>query len=417
MNIGIIGAGAAGLVSAWLLQQRHRVTVFESQNRLGGHAHTVDVNIDGATVPIDAGFDFFTPKLWPTFFRLLKILGVPLHRYPGTTVLHTKDRRSVYLMPAVRDGGVCWPVLKPDSLSQLLQFQHALRCAVPLIESGDTSITIERFTEDLKLSRHFKDEFFYPLLFAIWCAGEDDFRSFAAYNALKYYVRCEAGKFSQFYFTEVVGGTRVYIDALARMLTKVKIRMSTHIQRISTAGKRFRVEADGGHADEFDHLVIATNARQAVHLVSELESAESLRRELDKFEYFKGTIAVHGDRRLMPASEKHWSVFNIQNDEGRSALTVWKKWKSKTPLFKSWVNYEPRLPEPLYALETYEHPKVTPRYFEAQRSLARLQGQRNLWLAGLYTHDIDSHESAVLSAVKLAQQLDPQSANLKLLMP
>jgi predicted NAD/FAD-binding protein len=417
MNIGIIGAGAAGLVSAWLLQERHRVTIFESQNRLGGHAHTVDVAIDGTTVPIDAGVDFFTPKLWPTFFRLLTILGVPLHRYPGTTVLHSKDRRKVYLMPAVRDGGVCWPVFKPRSLSHLLQFKHALRTAVPLVESADTSITIERFTESLKVSRRFKDEFFYPILFAIWCAGEDDFKNFSAYNGLKYYVRCEVGRFSEFYFTEVVGGTRVYIEALARVLTKARIRLSTQIQRISTVGKRFRVEAAGCDAEEFDHLVVATNARDAGRLVAELESAETLRRELDKFQYFKGTIAVHGDRRLMPASEKHWSVFNIRSDQGRSALTVWKKWKSKTPLFKSWVNYEKELPEPLYALETYEHPKVTPEYFEAQRSLARLQGQRNLWIAGLYTHDIDSHESAVLSAVKIARQLDPQSANLQLLMP
>jgi predicted NAD/FAD-binding protein len=417
MNIGIIGGGAAGLVSAWLLQEHHRVTIFESQNRLGGHAHTIDVDIDGTTVPIDAGVDFFTQALWPTFYRLLTVLGVPLHRYPGTTALHTKDRRRVYLMPAIRDGGVCWSALKPRTVSHMVQFQRALRLAEPLVKSADTSVTIERFTESLRLSRGFKDDFFYPILFAIWCAGIDEFKTFAAYNALKYYVRCEVGKFSKVYFTEVVGGTRVYIDALTRTLTKTGINVGFDVRRMTRSGNRFRVESAGGNLHEFDHVIIATNAPQALGLVAQLECTESLRRELRKFEYFKGTIAVHGDRRLMPAREAHWSVFNIRHDAEHSALTVWKKWKSKSPLFKSWVNYEPNLPEPLYGLATYDHPKVTPSYFEAQRAIARMQGEGNLWLAGLYTHDIDSHESAIVSAVKVAQRLAPHSSNLKQLLP
>ncbi|MCI0389640.1 MAG: FAD-dependent oxidoreductase [Acidobacteria bacterium] len=59
MDIGIIGAGAAGLAAAWLLNDNHNVTLFEKQNRLGGHAHTVDFEIDGEMIAIDAGFDFF----------------------------------------------------------------------------------------------------------------------------------------------------------------------------------------------------------------------------------------------------------------------------------------------------------------------------------------------------------------------
>jgi predicted NAD/FAD-binding protein len=118
----------------------------------------------------------------------------------------------------------------------------------------------------------------------------------------------------------------------------------------------------------------------------------------------------------MPASEKDWSVLNIRHDGARSSLSVWKKWKSRTPVFKSWVTFDPRPPEPLYFSATYEHPKIGLRYFEAQRSLVALQGQNNLWLAGLYTHDVDSHESAILSAVKVAERLDPQSANLKRLI-
>jgi predicted NAD/FAD-binding protein len=86
--------------------------------------------------------------------------------------------------------------------------------------------------------------------------------------------------------------------------------------------------------------------------------------------------------------------------------------RSKRLVFRSWVTYDEELPSSLYALTTYEHAKANPQYYQAQKHLLALQGRDNLWLAGLYMHDIDCHESAVVSAVKVAQQLAPDSTNL-----
>lgn len=413
MEIGIIGAGASGLTAAWLLQEHHNVTVFEKQDRVGGHAHTVDIAVDGQVVPIDAGFDFFNPRLWPTFHRLLNLLNVELYRYAGTTTLYTADNRRVYPMPLMRDGALCWQLFKPHVLSKMVQFQRALQLAKPLVDASDSSVTVEEFIESLRLDRSFKDEFCYPMLQAIWGVDRQDMRHFSAYNGLKYYVRCDAGKFSQFYFTEVVGGSRTYIQALARALSHAQIRSSVEIRRLSRSAGKHRVELEDGTWHAFDHLIIATNARDAQQLLVPLEGTEALREELGNFEYFKGKIAIHGDSRLMPANEKHWSVFNIRHEGDHSALTIWKKWKSATPIFKSWIGHERLVPDPLYFTATYDHPIVGPRYFSAQRRLAVFQGRDNLWLGGLYTHDIDSHESAILSAVKIGERLAPESGNLK----
>jgi predicted NAD/FAD-binding protein len=115
----------------------------------------------------------------------------------------------------------------------------------------------------------------------------------------------------------------------------------------------------------------------------------------------------------MPRRRRHWSVFNTGFDDVHSASTVWKPWNAGTrPIFRSWVTYENHLPTPLYALRTYEHPKVTRAYFEAQRALHEMQGQDNVWLAGVYTHDVDCHESAVLSAVHVAEQIAPATERL-----
>ena len=67
MQIAVIGSGGAGLFTAWLLERDHQVTLFEKQTRLGGHADTVKVELDGQTFPIDAGFEFLSSEMFPRF--------------------------------------------------------------------------------------------------------------------------------------------------------------------------------------------------------------------------------------------------------------------------------------------------------------------------------------------------------------
>jgi predicted NAD/FAD-binding protein len=80
------------------------------------------------------------------------------------------------------------------------------------------------------------------------------------------------------------------------------------------------------------------------------------------------------------------------------------------------VTYDDALPDRLYLVRTYQHPKVNLNYYRAQRNLIPQQGEDNLWLAGLYMHDIDCHESALMSAVNIARRLAPESGNLQRLM-
>lgn len=60
MRIAIVGGGGAGLTTAWLLEGEHQVTLYEKQDRLGGHAHTINLEVAGEQVSIDAGFEFIS---------------------------------------------------------------------------------------------------------------------------------------------------------------------------------------------------------------------------------------------------------------------------------------------------------------------------------------------------------------------
>ena len=76
MNVAVIGSGAAGLTAAWALSKHHDVTLYEAEKRLGGHANTIDVECDGATIPVDTGFIVYNETNYPQFVRLLAALEV-----------------------------------------------------------------------------------------------------------------------------------------------------------------------------------------------------------------------------------------------------------------------------------------------------------------------------------------------------
>jgi predicted NAD/FAD-binding protein len=413
MRIGIIGGGAAGLTTAWLLNNHHEVTLFERQNRLGGHAHTIEIERDGERIGIDAGFEFFSDVMFPTFRRLLSILDVTLKQYPLTVTFYTVDNRKLSMLPPVRNGTIVWSALKPWPLSQMVQLQQALRRARPLVDRADWSITIERFINQLPLTQGFKDNFLFPFLLVGWGCRPDEFKCFSAYDVLKYHVTHLSSGFSA-HWNDIVGGTQAYVNALAQTCTRLKL--STGIRQVTRTGDNYVLLDTAGSTHECDHLIIATNAYEARALLAQVDGTEDIRRHLSKIEYFKTTIAVHGDRRLMPAQEKYWSVVNIRYDGTNSANTIWKSWKSHKPIFKSWVTHETDMPEPLYGIATYYHPKVNLNYFQAQQSLNGVQGRNNLWLAGMYMYDIDCHESAIMSAINVARRLEPQSARLKQLL-
>ncbi|PLY07757.1 MAG: amine oxidase, partial [Desulfuromonas sp.] len=56
-TIAVIGGGVAGIVSSYLLQKEHQVTLFEANDYLGGHTNTVEIS-EGpdAGTAVDTGF-------------------------------------------------------------------------------------------------------------------------------------------------------------------------------------------------------------------------------------------------------------------------------------------------------------------------------------------------------------------------
>lgn len=85
------------------------------------------------------------------------------------------------------------------------------------------------------------------------------------------------------------------------------------------------------------------------------------------------------------------------------------------PVFRSLSAREPVVADQVHHVEAFKHPIVTPAHYAVQQELAALQGQGGVWAAGLYTRDVDNHESALGSAMSVARALSPASRNLRAL--
>lgn len=417
MRIGIIGGGAAGLAAAWLLEHDHDVTLFEKDDRLGGHAHTVDVEVDGQALRIDAGFQFFARSAaYATFNRLLDELEVPRTTYPATLTVSRRDGTRPVAMPPIRRGRPVWASLTPRAIVHLVRFRVFLSRLPAFLAEHDTTVTIAEYVERERLPKAFVDDFLFPLLLAFWCVDLADFRRFAAYNALYYLGANLPRGLTPPEQSEIPGGLRVYVDALVASLERAHLRTGAPVDSVTRdADGTLLVEAAGAQ-HPFDHLVLACDARTAHDLLAPLTELAELTAQLARFGYFDTTIAIHGDRRLMPHDERAWSVVNVRTDAAHSSLSIWSPSRG-VDVFKSWVTYDDELPQPLYATATYRHGLIDTEYFDAQRRLRPLQGRHGVSLAGLYTADADSHESAILSAVAVAQRLAPDSPRLARLTP
>ena len=77
-RIAVVGSGVAGLTAAYVASRTSHVTLYEADDRLGGHAETHTVlDPSGRELAIDTGFIVHNRRTYPVLLRLFEELGVP----------------------------------------------------------------------------------------------------------------------------------------------------------------------------------------------------------------------------------------------------------------------------------------------------------------------------------------------------
>ena len=411
-RIAVVGAGISGLASAWLLSQRHDVTLYEAGSYLGGHTNTVDVTVGGISHPVDTGFLVFNHHTYPNLTALLDHLGVdsvatdmsfavsldqPDLEWAGSNLGTVFGQKRNLLRPAF------WRML-----ADILRFnRHSVAWLQAHPEGG---MTLRDFLRAGGYSQAFADWYLLPMAAAIWSCPAGQMLDYPLATFVRF---CRNHGLLQVsgrpQWRSIVGGGREYVRRLAAGIGR--IRLNTPVCQVRRA--EFGVLVDTGQDCRlFDEVVLACHSDQALALLGADASADE-QRLLGAIRYQPNRAVLHTDPRLLPRDRALWSAWNYQaaSDVSGAApvgvsylINRLQPLPFDTPVI---VTLNPRR-EPaahtVLAEFDYAHPLFDSAAIVAQQELALCQGQGGVWLCGAW-NGYGFHEDGLNSALRVANAL------------
>jgi len=411
-SLAVIGTGIAGLSAAYLLKDKYRVTVFESQARAGMGAFSVDYASNGITRRIDIPLRIFCRGYYDNLFALYEHIGVEIVTSDHSGIFSDQADR-VILHYGNKDWGAgrfshlkgrSW--LSPAAWTIGLQSRRFFARAKR--DVGRTDLADWSFGEYLQQSgagRQFVDTILLPMM-SVTCTC--DYKAVRAYPAdiMLEYLTCGIHEIG------IMSAAKGVDDIVPRMLVDVELRTNSPVAIIEPAGQQLRIATKAGADQRFDQVVVAAQAQQAAAMISGFDDRQSL---LGRIPFERSSMSVHTDEEILPVPAKGLSPVSYHVPRGSSRAEVSvdltkaiARLSGQETIFQTWNPMRRIAPNRELARVDFTRPTVTRDSRKAVIALRESQKQpgNRLWLCGSYMAEkIPLLEAAVDSSVAVAEQL------------
>ncbi len=412
MKVAVVGSGVTGLSAAWLLGQKHEVSLFEVNNRIGGHSNTVVVKSGGRPCPIDTGFIVYNVASYPNLIALFEHLDVPTTPTDMSFSVSMEQGRYEY-----NGNGLLGLFGQPQNL---LSLQH-LRMTRDIlrffretsaldVNQIDPDVSLGRWLEQNGYSKAFVRRHILPMGAAIWSTPAQDMLDFPFAAFVRFFANhglLQVAHRPQ--WRTVVGGSREYVRRILQAFDGT-VRTDEGAAQVVRHANGVDITTTKGNQETYDACVLACHGDEALNvLASPTDDEQNL---LSKFRYAQNRAVLHRDASQMPKRRHLWTSWNYlsegDDDAQRLAVTYWmnllQPLETSTDYFVTLNPITPIAPETIVTEIDYSHPLYDAAAMQAQKDLWCLQGKNRTWFAGSY-FGYGFHEDGLQAGLAVAEDL------------
>lgn len=412
MRIAVVGSGISGLVSAYLLQQKHQVTLLEKNDRLGGHTRTLIVAADGRDIPVDTGFIVFNRETYPTLWSLFEHLDVPKKISDMSFGVSLDNGRIEYGTVPLKALFAQKHRLFSQKHWRMLSDIRRFNCEALDLLKSDGKPSLGEFLEANGYSEPFIHRFILPMAASIWSSAPSEIMAFPAKHLIHFFDNHGLldPQHRKQWFT-VDGGSQEYINRLVADF-KGEIETGVRIERVERSPEGVLIRHENGTAERFEAVVLACHSDQSLSLLGSSASTRE-KKVLGDLRYQANEVILHSDESLLPRNKRCWQSWNYISEsdiygEPRVCLSYWmnrlQSIQSNEPLIVS-LNPERRPQASLiHDIWHTEHPIFDQAAIDAQRQVADIQGKDRIWFAGAW-QSFGFHEDGAASGLRVARAL------------
>ena len=422
-RVAVVGSGIAGLSVAHGLAGHARVTLFEAGAYFGGHAHTVDMTLDGISHGVDTGFLVLNERTYPKLLRLFSELGVET---VPSEMSFSVQVPGVAGVAGVSKAGIEWSgnnlntvfaqrsnLLRPGFWRMLRDIARFNRETTALALKGEEAALDQTTGAFLTLhgfSVEFRDWYFLPMISCIWSCPVDQILHFPVATLIRF---CHNHGLIQVtdrpQWRTVRGGSRTYVDKMVSAVADA--RLNTPVRQVQRVSGGALVSTDIG-TEHFDEVVMACHTDQSLALLDSPTPMETT--VLGAIRYQNNRAVLHTDDSLLPKRRLAWAAWNYERathaTRERSAVCLHYLLNRLQPLpfTKPVILSLNPITEPhagsVHGEFEYAHPMFDAAAIAAQARVVMLQGVRHTWFCGAWTR-YGFHEDGLMSGLAVRDAL------------